>query len=403
MENRSAARSASAQILIVGAGVAGPTLAYWLARYGHRPTLLERAPAFRTGGYVIDFWGAAFDVAERMSLLPEIRRRGYRVKEVRIVGGDGQKVSGFSAEVFERFTGGRYVSLPRSDLARAIADELDERTELVFGDEITAIEEGPHDVTVTLARGGARRFDLVVGADGLHSTVRALTFGDEARFERHLGYEVAAFEVAGYRPRDEDVYVLYTERGQQVARFAMRGDRTLFLLVWADDAGEPVPHELSAQRARLRTRFEKSGWECPKILDAMETCEEIYLDRVSQIRMPAWTRGRVALVGDAACCVSLLAGQGTALAMIGAMVLAGELKAAEGDHRVAFARYEARLRPFMEGKQRAAERFASSFAPRTSLGLAFRNQLMRLLSVPFVAELAIGRGLRDAIELPDYD
>lgn len=389
-------------VLIVGAGVAGPTLAYWLARYGHRPTLLERAPAFREGGYIIDFWGAGFDVADRMSLVPEIRRRGYAVKEVRLVGSSGERVGGFSTDVFERFTGGRYVSLPRTALARAIYDQLDDRTERIFDDELIALDDGRDAVHATLARGGTRRFDLVIGADGLHSKVRALTFGEEARFEKFLGYQVAAFEVGGYRPRDEDVYVLYTERGQQVGRFAMRGDRTMFLFVWAETDDQPAPADLSAQRAALRRRFGRSGWECSAILDAMDGCEEIYSDRVSQIRMDRWARGRVALVGDAAHCVSLLAGQGTALAMIGSMVLAGELKLAGGDHRAAFARYEERLRPFMEGKQHAAERFASSFAPRTSLGLAVRNQLTKLLSLPFVAELAIGRGLRDGIELPDY-
>jgi 2-polyprenyl-6-methoxyphenol hydroxylase-like FAD-dependent oxidoreductase len=389
-------------VLIVGAGVAGPTLAYWLAEHGFRPTLLERAPAFRAGGYIIDFWGAGFDVAERMGLEPEIRRRGYRVKEVRLVGGSGATIGGFSAEVFERFAGGRYVSLPRGELARAIYDRLDERTERIFGDELLAIEHTPEDVRVTLRKGGLRTFDLVLGADGLHSNVRALTLGQEARFEKYLGYQVAAFEVVGYRPRDEDVYVLYTEPGQQVGRFAMRGDRTMFLFVWADAEGRPVPDTLADQRARLRARYQHSGWECPQIFDAMESCSEIYFDRVSQIRMERWSRGRVAVVGDAAYCVSLLAGQGTALAMIGAMVLAGELKAAGGDHRVAFDRYEARLRPFITGKQRAAERFASSFAPRTSIGLMLRNQTTRLLRLPFVAELAFGRSLRDAIELPNY-
>lgn len=389
-------------ILIVGAGIAGPALAYWLARDGHRPTLLERAPALRTGGYVIDFWGAGFDVAERMGVLPAVRERGYVLKEVRIVGEEGQRVGGFDAEVFGRMTDGRYVSLPRGELARVLYDALDERTERVFGDELLALDEDDRGVTATLAKGGARRFDLVVGCDGLHSKVRALTFGPEERFEKYLGYEVAAFTTQGYPHRDEDVYLLYAEPGQQVGRFTMRDDRTVFLFVWAQDEAPPHDGDPAAQRVRARARFAKSGWECPEILRALDGASDLYLDRVSQVRMDAWTRGRVALVGDAAYCVSLLAGQGSALAMVGAYVLAGELHAAGGDHRAAFAKYEARLGDFLRGKQRAAERFAGSFAPRTEFGLWFRNRVTELLRVPLIAEVAMGRDLRDAIELPDY-
>ncbi|MGH7330608.1 MAG: FAD-dependent monooxygenase, partial [Polyangiaceae bacterium] len=206
----------------------------------------------------------------------------------------------------------------------------------------------------------------------------------------------------GYRPRDEDVYVLYAEKGTQIGRFAMRGDRTMFLFVFAEDRASVLPADDVEAKARLCARFANGGWETSRILDAALASDDFYFDHVSQIRMDAWTRGRVALVGDAAYCVSLLAGQGSALAMIGATVLAGELHEARGDHVRAFARYEERLRPFLAQKQQAAARFASSFAPRTRIGLAFRNGVTRLLSIPFVAELALGRDLRDAIEIPDY-
>lgn len=388
------------RILIVGAGIAGPTLAFWLARAGHQPTLLEKAPALRRGGYIIDFWGAGFDIAERMGLLPAVRREGYVVQELRIVDDDGRKVGGFAADVLARVTGGRYVSLPRSELSRIVFDALDERTRTVFDDDVETIEDLGDEVRVTFARGGTESFDLVVGADGLHSRVRALTFGEEERFERYLGYQVAAVEVDGYRPRDEDVYVLHAEPGQQIGRFSMRGDRTLFLFVWAEKEPQDLPTDVAGRRARLRDRFGQGGWETPAILDAVDRCPDIYMDRVSQIRMDGWTRGRVALLGDAAHCVSLLAGQGSALAMIGAQVLAHEIAGSRGDHQVAFARYEERLRPFILGKQRAAERFASSFAPRSSLGLTLRNWATRLLGLPLVAELGLGRGLRDAIDLP---
>ena len=199
------------RVLISGAGIAGPTLAYWLGHYGFEPTLLESAPALRTGGYVIDFWGVGFDIADRMGLLPEIRRKGYLVREVIVVNERGKRVSGFSVDVFSRITEGRYISLPRGDLAAAIFAKIDGRVETIFGDSVHVIEQTETSVRVSFQSGAARDFDLVVGADGLHSRVRELVFGPESRFEKYLGYKVAAFETPGYRPRDELTYVMYTE------------------------------------------------------------------------------------------------------------------------------------------------------------------------------------------------
>jgi 2-polyprenyl-6-methoxyphenol hydroxylase-like FAD-dependent oxidoreductase len=390
-------------VLISGIGIAGPTLAYWLERAGFAPVLVERAPRLRSGGYVIDFWGRGYDVAERMGLVPELRSEGYEVGEVRLVDARGRRVGGFGAGVFRALTGGRYVSLPRGDLATLVYRRIEGRCETIFGDEIATIEPGGDSVRVGFARGASRAFDLVIGADGLHSAVRRLVFGGQERFERYLGYVVAAFEIEGYRPRDEDVYVSYATPGRQIARFAMRGDRTVFLFVFAADRPPPIAaHDLAAQKARLRAEFGGLGWECPRILTALEGAAELYFDRVSQIRMERWTQGRVALLGDAAFCPSLLAGQGAALGMIAAYLLAGELAERAGDPEAAFRRYEARLRPFIASKQKAAEGFARAFAPRTRFGLFLRNQITKSLALPLVARLAFGRGLLDRIELPDY-
>jgi 2-polyprenyl-6-methoxyphenol hydroxylase-like FAD-dependent oxidoreductase len=212
---------------------------------------------------------------------------------------------------------------------------------------------------------------------------------------------VAAFETTGYRPRDADVYVMYTQVGQQVARFTMRENRTMFLFVFAEGTAAEVSGE-SAQKRRLHERFGNAGWECPEILRALDAADDLYFDRVSQIRLPEWSRGRVALVGDAAYCVSLLAGQGSALAMAGAYVLAGELRRAGGDYREAFRNYEHRLAPMLSRKQDAAERFAGSFAPRSAFKLLVRNQASKLLSIPIVADWALGRDLMDPIPLPEY-
>ncbi|HET7550053.1 MAG TPA: FAD-binding domain [Gemmatimonadaceae bacterium] len=390
------------KILINGAGVAGPTLAWWLARSNHEVTLVERAPALRRGGYVVDFWGVGYDIAERMDILPRIREQGYQVQEVRFVDQSGETVGGFSTDVFARATNGRFTSIRRSDLAATIFDSLDGRVETVFSDSVAAIDDHGDCVRVSLERGDTREVDLVIGADGLHSRVRRLVFGDERELEVPLGYHVVAFEVGGYQPRDELVYVAYAVPGRGLSRFAMRDDRTLFLAAFRDEYLQPLEGTSGAEDPRevIRKIYSDLGWECARIVAAMDDADEIYFDRVSQIRMPRWASGRVALVGDAAACVSLLAGEGTGLAMAEAYVLAAELAAANGDHRAAFAAYERRMMPLLEKKQRSAADFASSFVPKSAVGIGFRNLVTKLLRFRPVAEWFIVRDLRDDIVLP---
>ena len=331
------------RILISGAGIAGPTLAYWLSQYGFEVTMVEKAPRLRMGGYIIDFWGLGFDVADRMGLLPAIRGQGYLVREVRIVDRRGRRVAGFPVNAVTRVAQGRYTSIARGDLAASIFRTIEENVETIFGDSIAQISQNSESARVTLKSGRIRDFDLVIGADGLHSRVRELAFGPQAQFEKYLGYKVAAFEVPGYRPRDELVYVMYTQVGQQVSRFSMHDDRTMFLFTFADEELDTAGNNVVAQKAVLRRRFANSGWECPQILRALDETSEVYFDRVSQIQMGSepgsWSSGRVALVGDAAFCVSLLAGQGSALAMIAAYILAGELHRAKGDYGTAFRKH----------------------------------------------------------------
>jgi 2-polyprenyl-6-methoxyphenol hydroxylase-like FAD-dependent oxidoreductase len=276
-------------------------------------------------------------------------------------------------------------------------------TEVVFGEEIVGLREQPDFVQVTFKRGSQGRFDLVVGADGLHSTVRRLAFGSQDRFEKPLGYTVAAFEARGYQPRDEDVYVTYCRPGQMLGRVALGDDRTLFLFVFAAAPGarsEMLDHE--AQKAMLRETFGTGKWETSPILAELERTQDLYFDRVSQIKMPTWSRGRIALIGDAAFCVSLMAGQGAALAMTAAYILAGELGKTGQRYEKAFYNYERILRTFIESKQKGAARFASAFAPRTRWGLFLRNQIIKASAIPGVARLSFGSNIIDRLKLPDY-
>ena len=392
---------ATRTVLISGIGIAGPTLAYWLKAAGYQPTLVERAPALRSGGYVVDFWGLGYDIAERMGLMEDINRIGYHVREVRIVGDRGQRLTGFGTSVFDELTNGRFVTLARSGLSRLLFEKARAGTETLFDDEIADLREQDDAVQVRFKRAGERRFDLVIGADGLHSDVRDLAFGPQDRFEKRLGYAVAAFEVRGYRPRDEDAYLMYGQPGRMLGRFTQRGDRTLFLFVFATDGGL-LPAAPDQQKAMLREIYRDSKWECPEILDELDRAQELYFDSVSQIRMTRWSRGRIALVGDAAFCVSLLAGQGTALAMISAYVLAGELARADGRYDTAFGNYEGLLRDYICSKQRGAERFAGAFAPKTAWGMWFRNRVIGTFAIRGLARYVVGRDIIDTVRLPEY-
>jgi 2-polyprenyl-6-methoxyphenol hydroxylase-like FAD-dependent oxidoreductase len=391
-------------VLISGAGIGGPALAFWLKGAGFEPTLIERSPALRTSGYVIDFWGLGYDIAERMGLLNDINRIGYHMREMRIVDERGERVTGFGTSVFRELTGGRFVTLGRSDLSRLLLNRIKNTTEVIFGDEITGLHQRTDGVQVQFRYAGEREFALVVGADGLHSNVRNLVFGQQERFEKQLGYAVAAFEVGGYRPHEDDVYVAYNEPGRMLGRVALHDDRTLFLFVFAADANDlPEAADMPAQKAILRERYGNAKWECPRILGELDRTKDLYFDRVSQIRMESWSRGRIALLGDAAFCVSLMAGQGAALAITAAYVLAGELAKAGGRHEEAFFRYEKLLRAYIGSKQKGAERFAAAFAPKTRWGLFIRNQVIKTFAIPGLARAVLGRDIIDRLQLPDYE
>jgi 2-polyprenyl-6-methoxyphenol hydroxylase-like FAD-dependent oxidoreductase len=391
------------KIAIVGAGISGPTLAYWLSRYGHEPTLIEKAPRLRTGGYVVDFWGGGYAVAERMGLTAEFHAAGYPVREVRLVDQNSRRVGGFSAELFRRNLNGRFVTVPRGDLAAMIYRSIDDRAETLFGESVSAIMQNDSDVRVTFERGGTRQFDLLVGAGGIHSPVRDLVFGPESRFATDLGYRVAAFEATGYEPRDELVYLAYTMPGRMIGRFAMRDAKTMFLLVFtADRMHGPDPQDVSQAKATLHQVFDDAGWECSEILRRLDGASDVYFDRASQIVMNHWSDRRVALIGDAAAAVSLLAGEGAGLAMLQAYILAGELSRAGANHEDAFRHYERQLRPIVEARQRSARGFAAMFAPKTALGLWTRNQASKLLNIPRLADLVIRSEFRDDIALPEY-
>jgi 2-polyprenyl-6-methoxyphenol hydroxylase-like FAD-dependent oxidoreductase len=387
------------RILIVGAGIGGPTLAHWLKRAGHEPTLVERASAPRRGGYLVDFWGAGFDVAERMGIVPELLEAGHQLQELREVDSRGRRTTSFDPRDMAGIAGGRYVTIARADLASAIMSSLGGGVETIYGDSVSEICDDGEHVRVSFERGGSAVYDLVVGADGLHSAVRRMMFGPDDAFQRDVGIAVAAFDVEGYLPRDELVAVAHAEVGFQAVRLAMRDDATMFLLTFRHEGTIPED-DVGAQQQLLRRSLAGAGGEVPAILDRIPDARTFYFDKAAQIRMPSWSSGRVALIGDAAAAPSLLAGQGSALAMVEAYVLAAELDRADGDHGAAFAATFGRLGALVRAKQDAAIGLGTAFAPRNRAQLLLRNAIMRTMSVPLVARLAMGRSLSDPIALP---
>lgn len=389
------------KIAINGCGVAGPTLAWWLKKYGHDPMLFEKASGLREGGYVIDFWGTGYDIADKMGVLPGLLKDAYKIERVRSVTAGGWTTSSMNTKVFSDLTHDRYFSIARSDLSRHLFDACS-GVETRFGTSITGIKDQGDRVSVQLSDGKDEEYDLVVGADGMHSTVRDLSFGPQENYEKHIGFYVAAFVLPGYRPRDELEYVSHTRPGRQISRVALRDDQTLFLFVFNGDFLTHRPVDEADEKATLRGVFEDVGWEADAILSRMDEVDNVYFDRVSQIRMPEWTKGRVALLGDAAACASLLAGEGTGLAMTEAYVLAGELHKASGNHLVAFKAYQDRLHSYVTGKQDGALGFAGLFAPKNWFWLLVRDISMNLTSLPVVGNQLLSRAFRSDLILPDY-
>ena len=391
------------KVVINGAGIAGTALAYWLSKLGHDVLLVERAPELRTGGFVVNLWGIGYDALERMGLLPRLLELQHHSDELRMVDRSGRTRGGYPSSVLLKLANGRMATLARSDIAAAIYGSLDGRVETLFGDSVTAIDDDGTRARVGFAHSTPREVDLVIGADGLHSRVRQLVFGPDARFEYPMGCHVASFEVAGYRHRNGNAYVAHTAPGRYVARFPMRDDRTLFFVLMRDEYLKgrfPVSH--IERKAALVDALADIGWESASILSAVEQVEDIYFDSISQIRMDEWSRGKVALIGDAAACPSLIAGEGAGFALAEAYVLAGELQRHGGDTESAIVSYQTRLKAVVARKQKQAESLVASFVPRTAHGVRVRDYATLLMRLPVFPGILMGRYFHDEMALPEY-
>ncbi|MPZ80109.1 MAG: monooxygenase [Actinophytocola sp.] len=372
------------KVLISGASIAGPTTAYWLTRAGHEVTVVERAARPREGGAPIDVRGEAVEVAERMGVLDRIRSVRTNTQGILYVDRSGRRSTRLYPGDFAE-NPGRDIELERADLVSILYDAAKDDAEYVFEDSIETLAEDSAGVDVTFARGGEARFDLVVGADGLHSVVRGLAFGPGGT--HHLGMYVALVPVDPALGR-ADWGVMHNSPGRVAGVYSHRGSATGFFMFRSPELSYDY-RDVDQQKKLLISEFAGEGWQVPRLLDAVRATDDFYFDSVSQVRMPSWTRGRVALVGDAGYCPALLSGMGTTLAMVGATALADALAA--GDHRAAFARYDLAHRPLVDHAQAGVMRSAAVLIPATRFGIWSRNQLTKLLPLAAAARRSTRR------------
>ncbi|RSM44403.1 monooxygenase [Amycolatopsis balhimycina DSM 5908] len=361
-------------VLISGAGVAGPTLAYWLARAGFRPTVVERAAGLRSSGSPVDVRGPAARVADRMGITAKLREASTGARSLKFVDDAGRRTGQVPMSVLGADSD---IELPRTDLAEILHDAARDHAEFVFHDSIAELHHDEGGVDVTFERGAPRRFDLVIGADGLHSAVRRLAFGPEEAFTEHMGVYIATLPLAE-PPADPTAIVMYNSPGRAVAVHPSRG-HGIAAFMFRGDAVPGFDHRDTGQHKRmLAEAYAGAGWRVPELLERVREADDLYLDAVSRVRLDSWHTGRIALAGDAASCVSLF-GDGSTLAMAGAFTLAEALGRTPLDATSAFRRYESTHRKLVEPKQRNVSTAAALLIPATRGGLAARNLGTRLL------------------------
>ncbi|GGP53850.1 FAD-dependent monooxygenase [Saccharothrix coeruleofusca] len=359
-------------VLIVGAGVAGPALAHWLARSGWRPTVVERSRELRSGGSAVVLRGPALAVADEMGISPQLRELRTRATHVSLLDAGGRRIARFPLNPDPS----RALEVTRSDLSAVLNRRAADDAEFVFDDTVTAIEQDDSGVDVTFRRAAPRRFDLVIGADGIHSAVRGLVFGPERGFTTDLGMHGATVPLAPDAIDDPSEMTVLGAPGRMLALHPSRDTPLVNFTFRAAPAHGYDRHDVALRKRMVARAYAGVGWRAPEFIAAYREHPAPYFDPLTNVRLARWSRGRVALLGDAASATALL-GDGSSMAIAGAHALSLALAAHPGDHARAFRVYEAKHRREVEKRQRRVGLLASLMVPRTRHGLAVRNAVAR--------------------------
>jgi 2-polyprenyl-6-methoxyphenol hydroxylase-like FAD-dependent oxidoreductase len=393
----------SKKVLVSGASIAGPSLAFWLQKYGFEVSVVERSPSLRLGGQNIDVKGAARKIAQKMGIEEAILGANTGEVGLQFVDRNNNVRAAFPKSEVGSFTS--ELEILRGDLVEILYECTKNNVEYRFGDSIAALSETEDGVTVTFASGQTEKYFLVIAADGIRSKTRTLIFGDEPTLE-YLGLYTTYFTIPR-RPTDSNWARWYNATRSRV--ILLRPDnkgttRASFNFLAPHRAYEDLAS--ATQKEVLKKKLADAGWEAARLAEELDRSEDVYFDAVSQVKAPRWTKGRFAMVGDAAYCPSPLTGMGTSLAILGAYVLAGEL-AQTDDYRQAFAAYEKRLRPYVESVQRLPPGVPWIVYPRTRRGVALLNRIIRFFAsrtVKSVFKLFQGRGeSEEEFVLPEYE
>lgn len=367
------------RVLISGGGIAGLTLAYWLHHYDIPAVVVEQAPALRRDGYAIDFLGTGYEVASRMNLIERLKDQQIPFEAIMYVNKHGKVNARLDAALIRDFTDDKYMGLMHSTLEEALYEALASQVEIRFGCSLTKIEPGEKAVEVTFSDGTSDTFDLLIGADGVHSTTRKLIFGSEERFSHYLGYTIASYPLKD-RYGIGKAFKMYVEPGRGAAAYCTpQEDQLAMFFMYKSAEQEHLPRE--QRLSHLQEVFKGMGWLTEQFLTDVSPAENIFMDSVIQIQMPTWHQGRVALVGDACDCPTLLSGQGASLAMGGAYLLAQALHETT-DYQQAFRHYEQQMFAFVQKQQKSGRSFAKTFLPSSSPGVLLQSILMKVVLRP---------------------